>query len=374
MKILFYQPYNQAVGYIESIAEQFVIEGHDVFFISHDVKGDTHRNLESIGCTTYSFPVEKKNVFLYYFKRVSILAGFCNKNKIDIVYSHFQEANIIAVIAQYFCKAEFVITRHHSDCAFVDFNRKEKYADKLINLLARVYIAPSKKVKDQIVRVEKADPGKVLLINYGYNFNNYPPPDPVEVEKIKNEFKADLLLVKSARFITEKRHASLLEAIYELKHQGYDVKLLLLGKGPERDQILKNIKLKDLEDIVFLLGFKQNIFDYYAAADLVVHFSSSEASNSAVKEAGICGTPAAVCTDVGDFDDYIIDRKNGFLLNKDNPSIDFVAVVKKILDEGLNLERMGDQLKKTVIDIFNIQNVIGRYKEIHQERMNKNDK
>ena len=369
MRILFYQPYNQIVVYIESIVEQFAREGHEMFFLSHAEKGETHKNLERFGCKTYSVVVQRKFPIKYYFDRIRLLVDFCRVNQIDIVYSHFQEANLIAVLAQYFCKSKFVITRHHSDCAFLDNNWKEKFGDKIINKLARVYIVPSPKVWKQTVEIEGTNARKVKLINYGYNFSSFQKVDSNRVNEIRNNYKAKVLLVKAARFIPEKRHTKLVTAIGQLIKRGYDVKLLLLGKGPLEVLIKNQIEAEDLSEHIFIEGFKLNVMDYFAAADLVVHFSLSEASNSAIKEAAITDTTVAVCNDVGDFDDYIIHGENGIILDRDNPGKSLIEAMDKIMVGEYNLSDLGKRLHQHVISKFDISNVIHIYKALNGELM-----
>jgi L-malate glycosyltransferase len=365
MRILLYQPYNQIVVYIESVVEEFSREGHETFFLSHAEYGETHRNLERFGCRVFSEPTQRTNFFQYYFARVRSLAEFCNEYNIDIVYSHFQEANLIAVLAQYFTKAKFVINRHHSDCAYLDNNWKEKWADKIINTFSNCYIATSPKVYDQIVVREGTNPSKVKLINYGYNFSRFSKVSMTNVDAIRNEFRSPLLLVQAARFIPEKRPLQLIDAIEEIIQKGQPVILLLLGKGPMEEQIHEYIQAKKLNEYIRIVGFKLNVMDYYAAADLVVHFSMTEASNSAMKEAAITNTPVAVCEDVGDFSDYIRPGKNGFLLSKKDPVPDFVDILLRIQRGEFDLTEMGRTLHKDVLDKFSIENVIHQYRELN---------
>ena len=372
MNILFYQPYNQIVVYIESVLEEFARQGHNTYFVSHAEKGETHRNLEKFGCKTYSMPINRSSFLQYYFKRSSVLAKFCKKHNIDVVYSHFQEANLIAVFAQYLCKSKFVINRHHTDCAYLDNNLKEKYGDKIINRLAGTYIATSPKVYDQIVRVEKTNPDKVKLINYGYNFDTFVRPDSKEVERIKKTFATNLLLVKGARFIPEKRHQDLIKSVRDLVDQGFNFKLLLLGRGPTESEIRNSIIEYDLEEHVYVEGFKLNIMDYYSAADLVVHFSLSEASNSAMKEAALTCTPVAVCNDVGDFDEYIVHEENGFIMDKNDPTDDFKSIIKDCLQGKYDLPSIGARLEKDVISRFDIKNVSRTYRELNKSLVNGN--
>ncbi|MEP2668347.1 MAG: glycosyltransferase family 4 protein [Cyclobacteriaceae bacterium] len=367
MRILIYQPYNQIVVYIESVAEQFVREGHQVFFVSHDERGETHKNFEEMGCLAEALPVVRSSTLGYYFRRIVKLIQFCKEKQVDVVYSHFQEANIISVFAQFFCQANFVINRHHTDCAFVDDNWREKWGDKIINRFAKIYIATSPRVYRQIVELEKVNSAKVRLINYGYNFNNFKKVNPKKVDEIKKKFPSEILLVQAARYISEKRHYELINSVKQLVELGYDIKLLLLGKGPLEQEIDSQIVISGLQKHVFNIGFQLNIMDYFAAADLVVHFSISEASNSAIKEAAWVGTSAAVCTGVGDFDEYIKHGINGMLLNKENPGKDFIDCIKNVLEKKYSLSEMGRQLMIDVVSRFDIKNVIDHYKKLNKE-------
>jgi glycosyltransferase involved in cell wall biosynthesis len=353
------------VVYIESIIEEFAKEGHETFFLSHAEYGETHKNLERFGCKVFSKPVERKGFFQYYFTRVNVLAQFCREFNIDIVYSHFQEANIIAVLSQYFTRAKIVITRHHSDCAFLDKNWKERWADRIINLTARHYITTSPKVFDQTVMIEGRHADKVMLVNYGYNFSRFNAVNHENVASIRKEFPTSLLLVQAARFIEEKRPKQLIDAVSTIVEKGQDVKLLMLGRGPMESEIKNHIRERRMEEYIHVVGFKLNVMDYYAAADLVVHFSLTEASNSAMKEAAITDTPVAVCEDVGDFSEYIQSEKNGFLLSKQDPGRDLIELITRIGNQEFDLPEMGRRLHKDVLERFSISNVIHFYNRLN---------
>jgi len=366
MKILFYQPYNQAAIYIESIAEQLAIRGNKIFFLTHEEYGVSHQNMEKWGTKTFSSKIIRRAGIIYYFKRILYVAFFCRKNKINIVYSHYQESNIIAVFAQFLCQAKFIFTRHHTDCAFIDSNWKERWADKIINRLAKYQIAPSKKVFIQLVKIEHANPEKIKLINYGYNFNAITEPNPIVVKEIRRNYFSKILLLTAARLIPEKRHNLLINEVNKLVSVGVNVKLVILGRGPLEEEIKQLIEELKLENNIFYLGFKSNIMDYYAASDLIVHFSESEASNSAIKEASLTNTPVMVCNNVGDFDDYIVDGQNGFILDKDIPGLSFSVVIEKILNDEYNLNQIGSQLHQDVKDRFDISNVIDQYLQFNE--------
>lgn len=368
MNILFYLPYNQQVVYIESIAEQLVKNGHFMHLITHDGWGPTHDNFHKFGtkATCLSSPIIKLPLFYHLFRIIQVIK-FCRRNKISIVYSHYQESNFISAFAQFFTKAKFVLTRHHSDCATLDSNLKEKIGDYFINNLAKIYITPSKLVYNQVVNIEKTNSKKVHLINYGYNFHNFQTPDEQKVVQIREDYQCEFLMLMAARFIPEKRHAIYLNTIKKLVDQKYDIKVILLGKGPLLQDIKSLITEKKLENHVFILGYKTDIPNYFAAADLIVHLSSSEASNSAIKEAALVETPVMVCENVGDFSDYIRNEENGFLLDKKNPGLDLDAILKERFDKKEENKKIGKKLKKDVLERFEILKVMPAYLQIQNE-------
>jgi glycosyltransferase involved in cell wall biosynthesis len=104
-----------------------------------------------------------------------------------------------------------------------------------------------------------------------------------------------------------------------------------------------------------------------AAADLIVHFSDSEASNSVIKEAGLLEKRVAVCRDVGDFDDYIRDGVEGFVMDKEDPCPDFQRVVRSLFESFESTSEMGIRLKKSVLQNFSVEHVIHSYTEVIKE-------
>jgi hypothetical protein len=71
--------------------------------------------------------------------------------------------------------------------------------------------------------------------------------------------------------------------------------------------------------MIYILGKKENIFDLIFVAEVFIQLSSTEASNSAVKEVDLCRKPVIVCKNVESFDDYLADGRNGFSVNKQDP-------------------------------------------------------
>lgn len=366
MNILFYYPSNNRTVSIESVIISFHNQNHRVSLLTQSPKAEIHEELEKNNISTYAYEIKKNNSILYYMKHFLYLIQYCRKNNIDIVYSHLHPASIVSVFAQFFCKSRFYICRHHSNVNGMDKNFNQTLFDAIINRLAKVIIVPSIRVYEQVTIVEKVKSKKVKLINYGYDFSKYDEPDVKEVENIRTKYSAKLLLVCVARLVPGKRFEILFKVVNELiKFQHLDIKLLVISDGPQMNDFKQYILRENLTDYIFLLGSKNNVIDYLAAADAVPLLSEAEASNNVIKEAGLVNKCVLVCDGVGDFNDYIVNNYSGLFLNKLNPETDLKLCIKKIYDEEIDKKMLGENLYNSVIKTFSIENVISQYSSLN---------
>jgi len=362
MRILFYYPSNKRTISIESIIIRFRNEGHSVVFLTQSSRAELHEELQSNGIVSHAYVITKTSSIVYYIKHIVFLVKFCKAHKVDFVYSHLQQANIVSVIAQYFCKSRFYICRHHSSVSGADRNFNQSLFDIIINRLAKLIIVPSKAVYNQVNKTEHVSSNRIKLIPYGYDFSKYPQADPTEVENIKLAYPCKLRLVKIARLVPGKRYMKLFLLMKELiEGMNLDIKLLVISEGPLYKEFQGYINTNRLNNHVFLLGNKSNVIDYISAADVVPLLSEAEASNSVIKEAGLMKKCVLVCRDVGDFEDYITDGLSGYFMDKEDPVPQLKDVLLRIYNKEIDVQKVGDNLYENVINTFSIDKVVKHY-------------
>ncbi len=367
MNILFYYPGKERSIAFSSLMIAFQQQGHNVFLLTHMPEGDLHHDVKKYGVQTFTHQIKKHISSLFYLKHILFLISFTNKNKIDIVYSHTQQANIISVFAQFFSLSRFIICRHHAKRTGGYKNFNQDVFDIIINKLGKSFIVPSKKVYEQII-AEKVNPAKVKLIYYGYDFSKYTEPDINEVKIIKSKYSTQLLLASVSRLVPGKRYEILFETIHELIiDHNLDIKLMVVGDGDQMKKLEQFVTHNKLEKYIYLVGYKLNVIDYMAASDAVVLLSESEASNNVIKEAGLLKKCVLVCNDVGDFNDYIINNFSGLFLDREKPKDDLKKYLLMLYENKINKSMLGENLYKSVLDTFSIEQVISKYDEINQK-------
>lgn len=363
MNILIYSPSNLRAADQQAQAELLISLGHKVFLLTWLPPGVLHQNFTALGAIACSSAHVKGRSIFFFIRQAAYLAGFCKKNKIDIVFSHLQSNAVVAGMANVFVNARFFYMRHNSDYFSLNKSFKSTFLNKAANLLSPQIIAISNNVKQELVK-EGVNEKKIHRINLCYNFKHYQTERLYNSAAIREENAGDIVLLYIARLDALKRHILAFETIRQLCAEGFNCKLICIGEGPYRQKLEQWIQTNKLQENIILKGFVPNVFDYIEASDLLLLLSSSEASSHATKEAGICNKPVIVCRGVGDFEEYISNNENSYLVNKENPVSDTVVLLRRLIKEKAALQSVGFKLHDTIEKTFGLNNVKEQYRQI----------
>lgn len=367
-RLLIYYPSNKKTNSIKAQINLLSGLGFEVFVLTQEPEGAFHNDIkENKEIKVFGGgPLGLKGGLNFYWCHAKYLIAFCKAHKIEIVFSHLQVANLVSLLASALLpKIKFYYFRHHFQYFkkfrfdYLKPNKNEVIGEKLISLFAKRIVVPSSSVLEGMVEYEGVSRNKLTTIPYIYNFEEYPVPDKHKVTEIENAYPFSLRLLMCSRFIEGKRHAVVFNVLKQLvQEKSLNIGLLLLDEGPLKPLLQQWVKANGLESNIFFIGYVNNIMDYFAAADLLVHPSLTEASNSSVKEMALAETTSIVCTGVGDFDDYIEAGKTGFLIDPLNSEKALTETIIYAHNNKPLLHEMGLKLKKTVINKFSASEAI----------------
>ncbi len=362
MKILlFYQNNNRSI-FFESLLKELQNVGHSVAGLTLIEKGAFHDGMEKIGIESDSLNVDNN-----WSMRKRLLVGakrfrkYCRREEIQVVYSHLQQANLVALIGRKFSQIQAFPCRHHVDVVALGKNINAKRLDRLVNRMSEKLIVVSNVAKEYIVEREGQNSDSVFAIPLGYDFALY--GESLNADGLRLKYSHDIILVMIARHIPTKNHQLVIRAIAELTESGLDVGLILLDQGPLLASNKQLAVQLGIQHKVHFEGHKSNIADYFAIADLVVLPTISESSNQVVKEAGLYGKTVLTCANVGDFEEYL-NPSNSYLVRSETVLRDFSSTLKKCLQNPnfkIDSEKKASELRKTVIEKFDIKKVAQQY-------------
>jgi glycosyltransferase involved in cell wall biosynthesis len=360
-KILLYYPPNKRSVAIETLCNAVIEAGHELIVLTLTERGPFHETIEKKGIKTYTHILERKLSSKYFISQARYLVRFCKQNRVDIIWSHLQEGNIIAVLAQPFLKAKLITFRHHAESAFyaefgeklgMQRSKREAFLDKIINRLAKTIVVPSSGVWYCLEKYEKCKMEKVILLPYIYDFSAYQKPDQEKISTLRNQYSCKLLLIMVSRMVASKQHKPVFEIVNKLVKEGLSVKMIVMDDGDLRTELEAYIEKNELQDHIDMVGFREDFVNYMTTADLLIHPSVTEASNNVVKEMGLLEKGVAVCRNVGDFSDYIVEDRNGFFLENSNLQLSIESAIRDAYNNPDKLKRFGQALKRDVIRHF----------------------
>lgn len=116
-------------------------------------------------------------------------------------------------------------------------------------------------------------------------------PDREEARQVLKITPGTPCLLHVGSYRHEKNHLGLLEIHRRVLSREPRAKLLLVGDGARRPALQSEVSSGPLGDSVLFLGSQDNVWPFYAAADVFVFPSFSEGSPNSLTEAIGCGLP-----------------------------------------------------------------------------------
>lgn len=236
-----------------------------------------------------------------------------------------------------------------------------KKIQKFVASSAQTVIVPSAYLKQTVVNWG-VNPEKVKII-----YNAFVSPQGLlDKEKLRLKLKmTGPTLITAGRLIQGKGFLLLIKILPKLMQAFPDIKLIIVGEGPDKNILENAIKEYKIEKTVELTGQKtQNeLFELIKAADLFLLNTVHEGLSHVLLEALALGTPI-VTTPAGGNVEIITNPVNGRLVPYNEAAAWHHVLVELLLDDKKrkNLAQMG--LEK-VAD-FSQERMLGEIMEILQ--------
>ena len=170
-------------------------------------------------------------------------------------------------------------------------------------------------------------------------------------KKLKLETSIPLIL-SVGRLGIEKNFSFLLEVFAKVSKQQSDVQLVIVGKGPEKENLLTQCEALNIKHRVNFINsiLPSQMPKAYKDADIFVFPSQSETQGVCVLEAACAALPIVVVDDLA-FDRIVDHEQNGYLLPLDIEA--FSNVISKLLKDKILREKMGNTSKEIAKNNFN---------------------
>ncbi len=142
-------------------------------------------------------------------------------------------------------------------------------------------------------------------------------------ERIDNKFIKTDYILSIGRLTKQKNFSLLINAFKEIIKEYPSLKLIILGEGEERKELEKLIRNLSLKNIVFLEGYKKNIFNYIYNCECYISTSLYEDPGFTLIESGFLNKPVIAADSNTGPSEILNNSYNGFLF-KNNDKISLI--------------------------------------------------
>lgn len=196
-------------------------------------------------------------------------------------------------------------------------------------------------------------------------------PNGVDVEAIRqraagscphkwcSEASATPLVIGVGRLALQKNFINLVRAV-AIARQSREIKLLILGSGPLKAELLKEASALGIEDAVEIIPPVRNPLPYIAQASVLALPSWWEGSSNVLLEALACETPVVASRTAGNAEDVLDYGRYGLLVEPDDPEGMAAAL---LIQCGNEVQAPGDRAAQ-----FSREAMLDAYAELIMEQ------
>jgi glycosyltransferase involved in cell wall biosynthesis len=290
--------------------------------------------------------------------------------KPDIIISFLEYANIAVIISRLFSrmKPKVVLTEHIYPVNLKFYMNKfikkfiERIACAIFYRHADKIIAVSKGLKQGLVKKLFLPSELIEVIYNGIDIKKIEALSAEPLSEKEEEVFGDMqVIVFCGRLVPQKNVKILIEAI-NLVCQKRKVRLLILGKGPQAKYIKGLIKQYNLEEYIYMMGYKKNPYKYMNRAGILISPSLFEGFSLVICDAMASGA-VAISTDCPAGPSEIINHEINGILVKNNNSSFLKNEILRILDNKTLRENIKKAGRKRVFD-FDINKTVKQYEKL----------
>lgn len=292
------------------------------------------------------------------------------QKQIDILHTHRYKENILGGVAARMAGVKRVVRTVHG--------MPEPYYG-LQQLKARLYssvdLAVCRYRVDLLVTVSddirrslgsKINPGKIVTVHNGVDLNQLTvTTSSRDIRRRLGVDENETLIGSAGRLMPVKGYEYLLKAVQIMGEKQRDVRLLLIGDGPERKSLEQAVANLGLDDRVIFHGFTPDTAELIKAMDIFVLSSLHEGISIALLEAMALGVPV-VATAVGGNREVITDGETGLLVpSRDAESL--ATACLRLMDDAQLRKMLTERGRSLIKQEYTRDVMAGRMHTLYRE-------
>jgi len=298
-------------------------------------------------------------IFLDSLRAIIRLTYLMKKKKVDIVHSYLFRANILSRIAAKFAGVRVVV----SSLQGIEVTRKYPLLlEKLTSPLVDKFTAVSDAIRTYVVQKGDIDPDKIVTIHNGIGLAG---ANVAPIERREFGLNPGMPVVGAVgRLAKEKGYRYLLNAARMVINKYPQVQFLIVGEGPEREE-LRNFAFRlRLKDHVIFVGYRRDVLRILSRIDIFALATLWEGLSMVILEAMMMAKPVVTTSVMGN-PEVVVDGVTGFMVPPRDPESLADRILKLLRDEALR-RQMGAAGRRRIEEKFTIERMVSETERLYE--------
>lgn len=285
------------------------------------------------------------------------------EGRFEVVHSHTWGTYIESALGALVGGASVLVHTVHGHYLYYAPGLASRLKRGLRHLVERVLARAHRRVVtvsdaiQQYVRTEVGLPAsRLLTIHNGVS----DAPGPARPDRGDRP----AVFITVGRLAAIKNYAMLLRAFSDVVRLHPACRLVIVGDGPERGALESLAQGLGIAGSVEFLGFRQDVQQLLADADVFVLSSKYEGISIALLEAMRAGLPA-IGTRVGGMAEVLVDGETGILV-PDEDQAAMARAMTSLATSPAERRRLGDKGHARMLDSFSMSVIVERYLSVYR--------
>jgi glycosyltransferase involved in cell wall biosynthesis len=294
------------------------------------------------------------------------LARLIRRERPDILHTHTAKAGTVARAAALLAgsrRPPIVVHTFHGHVLRGYFGPLRSRLFRLLErwLAARTtaLVAVSPQVRDDLVELGIAPRDRFVVIRLGIELEHRVAPEQngrAESRRYLGIPDGRFAVGWIGRMTAVKRTDDVLVAFKQLREDGVDAVLCLVGDGPDRAGLERRARELGVARDTLFLGYQEDVAQFYSAFDALILPSGNEGTPVSAIEALAAGRPV-VATRVGGVPDVVRDGQDGFLVEA-GATEDLADRLERLARDPELRERMGREGRARVLPRYAVDRLV----------------
>lgn len=288
------------------------------------------------------------------------LVRMLSDEKVTILQTHGARANFYGRIAGRLAGVPVVVSTVHNSIADYEVSRLKRWIYSAALRMTVPWVTRIICVSDAIRRdVVQDDPAADPLAETVHNgVGRLSFQKPVDHTRVRREFGLTdgPLLVTVARLTQPKGHGDLIEALALLRERFPRLQCVCVGDGELRQPLEELAAARGVSSMCRFVGSREDVMDFYAAADMVVLPSHSEGFPFVILEALAMEKPV-IATSVNGVPEVIEHLKTGLLV-KARDVVGLAGAIQSFLEHPDRAAQLGHAGRALVQAHFTVDRMV----------------